>query len=56
MSFLLLLVGFMEKWTKRKKSGQLRGVLHSDKETPRSGEGPRNGEGSPHRSEVEREG
>ena len=25
MNFLLFLVGFLEKWTKREKSGQLRG-------------------------------
>ena len=31
MSFLLFLVGFLEKWTKREKSGQLRGSFVAEK-------------------------
>ena len=31
MSFLLFLVGFLEKWTKREKSGQLRGSFAAAK-------------------------
>ena len=31
MSFLLFLVGFLEKWTKREKYGQLRGSVAATK-------------------------
>ena len=31
MSFILFLVGFLEKWTKRAKSGQLRGSFETTK-------------------------
>ena len=31
MSFLFFLVGFLEKWTKSEKSGQLRGSLEMEK-------------------------
>ena len=53
MSFLLFLVGFLEKWTKRENFGQLR--LRIGEETPRNDEGPHSSEGS-RRREAEREG
>ena len=55
MSFLLSLVKFLEKWTKR-EFWAIVGVLCSGEETPCSGEGPSIGEESPCRCEAEREG
>ena len=44
------------KMDKKRKIWAIAGVLRSGEETPRSGEGPCSGEGSPSRSEAEREG
>ena len=52
MIFILFLVSFLEKGTKTTNSGNLR-VLRSGVVTPRSGEGPRRGEGFPPHSMAE---
>ena len=54
MRFLLLLVGFLEKWTKSAKSGNF-GVLRRGVRIPRSSIGPRQGVVCPRRSLAERE-
>ena len=52
---LLCLVRFVGKMTKNSKFWPMSRVLRIGKETPRSFEGPRSGEGPLHRCEAEKE-
>ena len=55
-NILVVLGWIFGKMDQKRKIWAIAGVLRSDEETPRSGEGPRIGEGSPRRNKAEREG